>query len=298
MPKKKTEVETEIDEMLENYFPEGEETPQEPPVEKPPAEEPPVEEPPAEPPVEEPPGEEPPEGPPEEPPSEEPPIEEEETPEQELERLRNQNQLLIDRIEKGFETPSPKPVEEPPKPREEPPKTELPKAELPAEPEVIDFVKGRSLEDLIDTPEGLNTLLNDVFKEGLKRGSGKIDVEPVVERILNSLPGIVQTQVTQQTAINTMVREFYANNEDLGGVKRTVATFANEVYAEHPDWKTKDVFEEAGKRTRDALGFRAKATAAPASGKRPAFSRARGARKGGKEEPTGVQKDIDELINP
>jgi len=92
-----------------------------------------------------------------------------------------------------------------------------------------------------------------------------------------------------------MVKEFYGANEDLLGAKRTVAMYSNEVHSEHPDWEVKDVFNEAGARTRKALGLRASATK-PKPKQNPAFAKQRGARKGGGEEPTDLQKDIDDLM--
>lgn len=319
MVKKKTEMSKEVDEMLDDFFPE--EPPAEPPVEPPvePPIEPPVEEPPAEPPVVEPPVEEPLvvepllEEPPAEPPIEEPvvePIVEEETSEQELERLRNQNKLLIDRVEDmaGGVAPSAPPAPEPPaeSPPVIPPVVPVvpvvpPVVASPVEPEVIDFIKGRTLEALVDDPNGLNMLLNEVFQMGAKQigVAPAPDVEPVVERILNALPSIVQAQVTQQTAIKVLVDDFYDNNKDLVGVRRTVAAHANEVHSEHPDWDTAKVFSEAGIKTRAVLGMRIKALTpstptTPVT--RPAFARTRGARRGGEEKPVGLQKEVDDLI--
>ena len=303
MAKKKVDqTAEEVSDMLDGFFPS-----EEPPEETPPVETPPVDIPPEEPPVETPPEETPPEEvPPEEPPVETPPVEEppaeeeEETPEQELERLRRQNELLIQRVEEQAGGPTPPPVVE--KPPIAPPVTVPPVVPPvvtpPTEVEEIDFIKGRSLEELIDDPKGLNKLLNEVFKEGVKRGGATPNIEPVVERILNSLPGIVQVQVTQQNAIRELVTDFYKNNEDLVGVRRTVAAFANEVHSEHPDWKTADVFNEAGVRARKALGMRERAIRQPSGTPpaRPAFARARGARRGGEEKPTGMAKEIEDLI--
>ena len=306
MVKKKDQVNTEVDEMLEEFFPVEEPPVEIPPVETPPEETPPVEEVPIEtPPVEALIDELPPEVPPvEEPPGEVPPvetpIEDEETPEQELARLRSQNTLLIQRIEDQVGGPAPvapKVVETPPIVPPIVPPVVAPIAP-PAEVADIDFIKGRTLEELIDDPKGLNQLLNEVYKKGIERGGTTPSVEPIVERILNSLPGIVQVQVTQQNAIRELVTDFYKNNEDLMGVRRTVAAFANEVHSENPDWETKNVFSEAGVRTRKALGMReraAKQTTTPTT--RPAFARTRGARKGGEKELTGIEKEISELIN-
>ena len=285
-------IKEEVNEMLDEFFPGDEGIPKEdPPVEDPPVEDPPKEEPP----VEEPPKEEPlkEEPPIEEPPMEEPPEEEplEETPEEELARLRDQNKLLLERVEAGYEPPPVKgepPKEEPPK-KEEPLKKETP----PSEP--IDFVGDKTLEEVLDTKEGLNAFLNEVAKRLAPKGD--VDMEPVVERILTALPKIVQTQVTQQTAINELVADFYRENEDLLSARRTVGIYANEVHSENPDWETKKVFEEAGIRTRKALGMREKALRKERQSRSPGFASNRGARgRKGVDTRTELAKDIDDLV--
>ena len=291
----------EVDELLDEFFPaeeeppegdappEGEEKPTE--EEEKPSEE---EEKPAE--EEEKPlegdekpaeGEKPPEGEEKPPEGDEELIPEEENIEEKAARLEAQNALLLERLEAGYK---------PPPAKEEPPEGKKPPGDKPeAKPsEPIDFVGDRSLEDVLDTKEGLNKFLNEVVKKVVPQGG--VEVEPVVERILTALPKIVQAQVTQQTAINALVKDFYDNNEDLLVARRTVGVFTNEVAAEHPDWETKAVFEEAGNRTRKALGLRKKAVGD--SRRKPAFVKQKGSRKGGEiDKRTDTAKEIDELID-
>ena len=317
------DTKSEIDEMLDGMLPgTGDEPPAEPPAEPPP-EEPPVEPPPAEPPVEEPPVEPPaeppveppPEEPPAEPPVEEPPPPEEppaeeppvvpppaaETAEERTSRIEEQNKLLLERIE-VLSTPEhlrvKPPVEPPPgEPPAEPPPAVPPVVPLVVEPppveppKPIDFLKGRPIEDF-DTVEGLNALLNEVATQA--KADTPDNTDAVVEKILRTIPTLVAGQIVQQNTMNEMVKDFYGVNKDLLGAKRTMGVFANEVHSEHPDWETKDVFNEAGTRTRKALGLRAQATTP--TKRSPAFAKQRGARKGGGEEPTGVEKEIDELM--
>ena len=311
MAEEKSEIEDMLDGLLPgagDATPPEEPPPTEPPSEEPPVEEPPVEppaepppeEPPAEPPVEEPPVEEPPV---EEPPVEEPPVEEppkEETAEERAERVEAQNALLLERIE-VLSTPEhlrvkpvvePKPGEPTPEPTPAPAPTPTPEPEPEPEPaKPVDFLKGRPIEDF-DTVEGLNALLNEVATQ--VKATAPDTTDAVVEKILRAIPTLVAGQIVQQNTINEMVKEFYGVNKDLLGAKRTVGVFANEVHSEHPDWETKDVFNEAGTRTRSALGLRAQAI--KPTKRSPAFAKQRGARKGGGEEPTGVEKEIDELM--
>lgn len=280
----------------------------EPPTEPAPTEpsvEPPVVEPPTEPPVE--PPTEPPTEPPVEPPAEPPAEPAPETPEEKMARIEEQNRLLLERVEylstpAEFRTTPPpaKPAAEPVVPSTTPATRGVPPAiEPPAQPaqppaaeppkaEPLDFIKGRPLEQVIDNPETLNALLNEVVSQ-----AGTRNVDVVVEKILTSIPNIVAGQIVQQNNVNNMINDFYDKNEDLKGIKRTVAAFANEVHSENPGWEASKVFEEAGAKARKALGLRERATNPT---RKPAFVKQRGSRKGAEPELSGLAKEIDDLI--
>jgi len=306
-------VKIDVEDMLKDMLPmEPEEPPQEPPQEPPvePPAEPPVE-PPVEPPKEpeEPPKE--PEVPPEEPPKEpeeppkEPPKEPEPvklTAEQELEQERERTRLLLERVE-AMSDPTRlaeimrtrEPVVEPapePKPGERAPVVEPVPVVVPEPAKPTNFLEGKELADVVDSVEGLNALLNRVKDE-----AAGANVDVVVEKILTAIPNLVAGQIVQQNAINKMVGEFYEANKDLAPAKRTVGIFVNEVHSEHPDWKTEDVFKEAGTRTRKALGLRESASPTPT--KSPAFAKQRGSHKRGGDDVQleGLAKEIDDLIS-
>lgn len=231
----------------------------------------------------------------EKPPVEEPPVEKPLS-------MEEQNKLLLERID-YLSTPEhlrvkpvvePKPGEPAPEPTPTPAPEPTPEPEPEPEPaKPVDFVKGRPIEDF-DSPEGLNAILNEVATQARASGDTKM-VDVVVEKILRSIPQLVAGQIVQQNAINEVVKEFYDANKDLLGAKRTVAMYSNEVHSEHPDWEVQKVFNEAGGRTRKALGLKASAVK-PKPKRNPAFAKQRGARKGGGEEGTDLQKDIDELM--
>jgi len=214
--------------------------------------------------------------------------------------MKEQNRLLLERIEllsdptrlvtprEPAPTPEPTPAPGEPAPTPAPAPAAPAPAPEPAKP--VDFVGSKPLDDIVDKAEGLNEVLNRVMNE-----AGTRNVEVVVERILRAIPNLVAGQIVQQNTINEMVKDFYGANKDLVPAKRTVGIFVNEVHSEHPDWKTEDVFKEAGTRTRKTLGLRAQTVTPPA---KPAFVKQRGSHRRGGEEPKleGMAKEIDELI--
>ena len=269
----------------------GEPPAEEPPSETPPAETPP-ETPPEEPPAETPPGEEPPVTPP----AEEPSVEGR-TREQILEE---QNKLLLQRIE-DLTVPQPaQPVA--PKPEEKPPETppETPPVETPPAPpaalEPADFLGELSIDDVIDSKEKFNDLLNMV-----RRGAIETAEKRVYEKVLTSIPELIMGYVNRKATVDSLVGEFFKANEDLKSVRKTVAAISNDVHAEHPDWTIQDVFKEAGVRTRKVLGMPApKPKVVKSEGNRfddPAFAGGSGGRPTPRVDSGSLQEEIDDLLN-
>jgi len=322
-------VKQDVEEMLNSFLETPEETPptETPPAETPPTETPPVETPPEEkPPEEKPPEEKPPvEAPPEEKPSEEkPPVEtppeekppEEtppETPPTELELLRQQNKLLLERIEKisGGEpvTAAPVPPATEPKPGEPTPAEPKPAVTPSTEIKVdeINFLEGRTQEDIeriIEDPAELNRVLNQVYLKAVEQA-----IPLAQERSLLAIPQVVVAQLQRYNTMKGLVDDFYKENEDLRVVQRTVGMIANEVHSEHTDWTAKQVFDEAAKRTRKALGL-PEPPPKPASDPSrpvvtpqgappdPAFANPTGSRRRGpaRAKLTGMAKEIDDLM--
>ena len=291
---------SEIDEMLAGLLPAAGEKPEQEPEEaktpEEPAEKP--EEKPEEGPgekIEEKPEEKPgekPEEKPEETPKEVPEEPEELTPEQELAQLKEQNTKLLARVEE-LATPEEfrrqLEVEKPPE--EKKPEEEKPPEKAPEPPKVRNFLEGLSQEDieeLMGDPKKLNDLLNRVANDASAR-----NVDIVVEKIMLAIPKMVATHIVQQSKLTKLVDSFYEANEDLTNCKRTVAAFANNVHSEHPDWTVAKIFDEAGKRTREALGLRTKASRKAQS---PAFVKQRGARSDKEPKLSGLEGEIADLI--
>lgn len=127
------------------------------------------------------------------------------------------------------------------------------------QPTEVDFVGNASLDDLLDTKDGLNKLLNMVANEAAKRSSGLAD--HAYERYLTNMPTVITRYIANMATMKRVADEFYTTNSDLSSYKRVVASMANHLSAEHPDWDQKKVLEETAIQARRSLGLIANASA-------------------------------------
>lgn len=283
------ELGKELDDFL-GSAPAGVGDPPEPPVEPPaePPAEPPVEPPappmepeslvePAQPPVVEPP---PPVEPPVEPPA---PSADDET----ISLLRAQIEDLQGKL-LGRDKPAEPAAPVAPTPPPEPPKP-------------LNFLEGKSLEDILDDPAKFNELLVSVYERGKSDSR-----DAATEKVLTSIPELIVKYTSRQNAMNAMVSDFYKKNQDLVNVKKTVAAVANDVAAEHADWNVQQVFDEAAIRTRKVLGFKSGVTPPPsnvpppdsnANKPNPPFVNQKGRTTPKGPQLTGIQKEVADLIS-
>ena len=233
----------------------------------------------------------------------------------EMELLQRQNKLLLERIEKisgGEPVPAaePKPVEPvpgepaPPAPPAEPAPPVPPAA---IKVDEINFLEGRSQEDIeriVENPAELNKVLNQVYMKAIERS-----IPLAQERSLLAIPQVVVAHLQRYNTMKGLVDDFYNENADLKIVQRSVGMIANEVHSEHTDWTTKQVFDEAAVRTRKALGLPEPPPKPPGEPGRavvtpvgtppdPAFANPTGSRQRGPagQKLTGIAKEIDDLM--
>lgn len=223
-------------------------------------------------------------------PVEEKPVEKPvETPvvEDELTLVRKRNEALLKRLDEIEGRVPAKPIVE-----EKPVEGEKPK-----EPEAIKFLADDvDLDELLDSKEKLNALLNVVYKKAQEDA-----VKMAQEGTLTSIPRVVLAQVQQQLTIRKTIDGFFEENNDLLAVRKTVGAIANEVAAEHPDWTMPAVLTEAGKKTREVLGLKQVANNVQKGGDsgdldNASFVKTGGGRKKITDGRNAVQKEIDDLI--
>jgi hypothetical protein len=211
----------------------------------------------------------------------------------ELTQLKSQNQALLEHIEKlsgqvvGGKIAAPAPPQTQQQDAQQPQEsTPQQSAQLP------NFLEGVSVDDLLEDPEKLNSVLGRVYQAAQEQS-----VNLATQQALRSVPELVVGYITRHTAMNRMVDDFYKEHPDLVNVKQTVAAVANTVHSENSDWSVDKVFSETAKRTRKLLGLKKQAeqVALRSQAKKPAFAKQRGARK---EEPSisGLQKEINDLL--
>lgn len=143
-------------------------------------------------------------------------------------------------------------------------KAQQPRAEEPgepAEPEDVDFLEGKSVEDWASDDKSFNKLLNKVFRAG-------------AESVLRSVPAIVRTNVVQQQELATKTKEFYDTHKELAPFKGAVAAVAKDLLGQHPEWGLDKLYEETAKEAKKRLSLH---TLATKSTKRPVFARTPGA---------------------
>lgn len=125
------------------------------------------------------------------------------------------------------------------------------------------------------------------------------------ERVLMQIPKLVLNYGQRQSAIKEIVTEFYSNNQDLEGYKRTVAAAANEVHAENPDLPLPKIFEMAAEKTRKTLGLKKKAikkdeetpVVEDKKKKKAPFAKPSGRRDEPSDNLKGMAKEIDDMLN-
>lgn len=172
-------------------------------------------------------------------------------------------------------------------------------------PDSIDFIGDGNIDDLVDTKEGLNKILNIVYNAAVKAteerivGSKDDFVRSAVEESARKIPGMVTGFVTRQSTIKDMVDTFYKENSDLTGFKKTVAAAANQVHAEHSDWEIGEIFKEAAVVTRKVLRLPSLKKENKGDKKRdPAFTGDKGSRNSRtKPDMSNIEKEINAMID-
>jgi hypothetical protein len=177
-----------------------------------------------------------------------------------------------------------------------------PSQQLAVEIPDVDFVGNQTLDTVLDSKEGLNKMLNQVYKAGIAFATEQA-VTKAHERTLLSLPDVVTKYVTQSAVLRNVREEFYSKNDDLKPFQSVVAHAANTISSEHPDWDVPKVLAETATTVRKALGIMQKASVIPPatpSGTNnlgPAFPTGTGGRGGAPVSLDKLAKEVNELIS-
>lgn len=180
----------------------------------------------------------------------------------EVERLKEQNRLLMEQLNGAIKEP------------------EAPASE---EKEEEDPLAGIDPEELLDDPDKFKSFLSDYAKK-------------VREEAIKQNEAIVSSQVQQQLAVNKLVSNFYVDNPQLAGVKKYIGMVAKEISSENPDKSYEDVLKETAEKAYKNLGIQKNAI--KPNRKKPSFAKAgskapRTTRKAKNE----TEEQIDAILN-
>lgn len=157
------------------------------------------------------------------------------------------------------------------------------------------FLDGLDMDEVLATPENLNRLLLSVYNSAMEESS-KLSAE----RILQNLPQIMSTYVTNHMTMAKMAEKFYADNADLASSSQTVAAVANKIAAEHPEYTAEQVFDASAVEARKILRIKAASSSSEQtrSKTRPAFV-APGRGRNGLKAPvlSAIEKGVLDLIS-
>ena len=157
--------------------------------------------------------------------------------------------------------------------------------------DLVIMEEGADFDAIMDSPEAFAEHQRGL----LQRYSALVE-----QQIGRALPAIVANQVKTITALNNAVDVFYSENEDLKAVRPTVGAIADRIVAAHPDWSLEQVMAEAATTTRKVLKMpEGKKVTTPGNKKviKPSFVKQKGTKKAPQLKISGLQKDIDDIIN-
>lgn len=156
---------------------------------------------------------------------------------------------------------------------------------------------------------------NEAFasSDGFKRVMQKVYTaahNAAVETSLRMLPAVTSPVINQQIELRSKADSFYRNNPDLVPIKGYVKAVAEELEAVHTDWGADKLFDETEKEVRSRIkipkaAVQPAADAQPATGarvagrsgeRRPAFAKPGSSGRNQPAGPTGLTKDIMDLV--
>ena len=174
-----------------------------------------------------------------------------------------------------------------------PKETIEPKVEVPAVVEDVDFVKDLDLDEVTRDPNEFNKVMNQVYKKGLADSEQR-----VVEKVLKTLPDIIQNNIKITQELEKTRDDFYNENPDLKGFQQVVATVFDELSKSNPGKGYKDLITLTGPEVRTRLGL-PKPGPKPVERKQAAPKLPSGGGKGGREpekqQLSGVESEIEAM---
>lgn len=159
----------------------------------------------------------------------------------ELEEIKKQNALLIERLNSLQEQINNKTAV-----KEESVKQEEVQNK---DTETIDIFGGQDFDEVLSDK---NKFI------GMLANYGKVIMQETFKTIAVQLPNVVNEQVVYQTKTKEMADEFYRVNSDLANVRPTVSAVMQSVIAENPGMDMTNILSKTAEKTRELLGIKSK----------------------------------------
>jgi len=153
----------------------------------------------------------------------------------------------------------------------------------------VDFIGDLDMEDLLDSKDKLNSLLNKVRDDAMKLGA---------QQVLKSIPQIVDNSVNSQVTLTQARDKFYRENDDLVPYGNLVGLAVMKISEKDPTRTVDSVLADAAKVVRNTLRLKRKAeTKGNRKGKKGNFENTpKGKKTKGSSKLKGMAADIADMI--
>jgi hypothetical protein len=149
-----------------------------------------------------------------------------------------------------------------------------------------------NFDAIMESKENFVNFMTQVIKT-----TREVTRDETAQKVLKSIPSVVGTYVNQQATMKDVANAFYTDHPELKPVKRYVASVAEQIAHQNPEWKLPEVLAEAAKVTKENLKIVAAIKAEEkTTAIAPALPGSTGARKP-VMVPKGLQTEINDLIN-
>lgn len=170
------------------------------------------------------------------------------------------------------------------------------------------LVNDLSGKDVVEPPKtgpelDLDSLIDSVDFDEIMESKEKFmeffttALKTVQKSTTDYVSGVVPDVITRQTSMQEVAKAFYDANPELVPVKQYVATIANGIAKENPEWQVQQVLEEAAKVSKMALNIQTVVQPQVKSTKSPTLP---GGNRSVRTPPVAkgaLQSEIDDLID-
>jgi len=155
-------------------------------------------------------------------------------------------------------------------------------------PEAQDFIGDRELDDILESKESFNDLLNAVYSKGISDR----------DNVLKEIPDMVKANVSMMGELTRAKDKFYEDNPDLEKFQKVVAAVSEEIFAKDSDKSLEDLMDEVGKEARSRLELHKESVDKIKEKKQPKLPKKKGTRTHAeKSETTNLEDQLSDMAD-